>query len=90
MRAHVSPVSCKGQVTIPPAIRRQIKVDETSQVKFVVTEDGTVELHPVCYTLESVLGGLPMPENEPGDFREAREAAWAEAAAERVRRMGGL
>lgn len=89
MRRHISPVSSKGQVTIPAAIRRQLNVDETSQVAFVVSEDGRVELQPVRYTLESVLGALPLPEGEPGDFREAIEAAWEEAAAERMRRIGG-
>jgi len=87
MNEHVSTISSKGQVTIPATVRRKLGVGAADKVAFVVTEEGTVELRPARFTLESVLGSIAALPNESVDLDREIAGASAEAAAERMRRM---
>lgn len=87
MKEHVSTVSSKGQVTIPVDIRRQLGVDATDKVTFVLLDDGRVELRPTRFTLESVLGSLPALDHESVDLDREIDEAKVAAADERMRRM---
>lgn len=79
MTEFVSTISSKGQVTIPADVRRRLGVHAADKVAFVTTDQGTVELRPVRFTLESVLGSVPALPNETTDLDqeidEAIEAA---------------
>ena len=75
MREFIASVSSKGQVTIPVDVRRHLSVGEPDKVAFVIEEDGTVQLRPARYTLESVLGVIPALPDESDDLnREIAEA----------------
>jgi AbrB family looped-hinge helix DNA binding protein len=87
MKEFVSTISSKGQVTIPVDIRRQLGVGSADKVAFVLTDAGTVELRPVRFTLEAVLGSLPGLINESVDLEREIEEARDEAAAERMRHL---
>jgi AbrB family looped-hinge helix DNA binding protein len=87
MKKFVSTISSKGQVTIPADIRRKLGVNPSDQVTFVLTEDEKVELRPVRYTLESVLGSIEALPGETADLdREIREAT-EEAMARKMQRL---
>jgi AbrB family looped-hinge helix DNA binding protein len=87
MKERVSTISSKGQVTIPVDIRRQLGVGVADKIAFVVTDEGRVELRPVRFTLESVLGSIAALPGESADLdREIAEATEDEAA-ERMRRL---
>ncbi len=80
MREIVSTISSKGQITIPADVRRHLGVGASDKVTFVIGGDGRVELRPVRYTLESVLGSVkPLPDESPDLDREIDEAMAAEA-----------
>jgi AbrB family looped-hinge helix DNA binding protein len=87
MNEFVSTISSKGQVTIPVDVRRQLGVGPADKVAFVVTDEGKVELRPVRFTLESVIGSLPALPNESIDLEQEVMEAVEEQAAERMRRM---
>jgi antitoxin PrlF len=87
MKEFVSTVSSKGQVTIPADIRRRLGVGATDKVSFVVTDDGTVELRPARFSLDSVLGALPALANESVDLDPEIDAAREVDAARRMRRL---
>lgn len=86
MKELIATISSKGQATIPVEVRRQLGVGASDKVAFVLTDDGTVELRPARFTLESVLGSIAALPNESGDLeREIAEAGEA-AIADRLRR----
>ena len=87
MRAFVSTVSSKGQVTLPADIRRRLGVEAADKVAFVVTDEGAVELRPVRYDLKSVLGSLPALPNESLDLDVEIESAREEPAMQRMKRL---
>jgi antitoxin PrlF len=86
MKEFVSTISSKGQVTIPADVRRRLGVGSADKVAFVLTEAGTVELRPVRFTLEAVLGALPGLPDESASLDREIEEARAEVTAERLRR----
>ena len=86
MNTRIATISSKGQITIPSDIRRQLGVGPSDKVSFEVTDDGHVELRPVRFTLDSVLGSLPALPNESIDLD--REIAEAQEAALRHRHRG--
>lgn len=87
MRELVSTISSKGQVTLPIDVRRKLGVGTADKVAFVLTDDGTIELRPVRFTLESVIGSLPALPNESIDLEREVAEAVEEQAAERMRRL---
>jgi len=81
MNERISTISSKGQVTIPVDVRRHLGVGIADKVAFVLADDGTVQLRPVQFTLESVLGSLDALPHESVDLdREIEEATEEEAA----------
>lgn len=86
MKELISTISSKGQVTIPVEVRRQLGLHPADKVVFVVSDEGKVEVRPVRFTLESVLGSIEALPNESIDLdREIDEAK--EAAARRMERL---
>lgn len=86
MKTHVSTISSKGQVTVPADVRRQLGVEAGDQITFVTTDDGKVEIQPVRYTLESVIGSIEALPGETADLDLEIERATAEEAARKMRR----
>jgi antitoxin PrlF len=87
MNEIVSTISSKGQVTIPVEIRRRLGVGAADKIAFVVRDEGTVELRPVRYTLESVLNSIDALPNESIDLDREIAEAMEEEADRLVRRM---
>lgn len=86
MNRYTATISTKGQVTIPADVRRTLGVDAADKVVFVVTDAGAVELHPVRYTLDDVLGSIEALPGESVDLDSEIEVATAEAIARKMRR----
>lgn len=86
MKEIVSPVTRKGQVTIPLEVRRRLGVGAPDRVAFVVEEDG-VRLKPATTTLASLYGSVPALPNESTDLEREIDAAMAEEAARIVDRL---
>lgn len=81
LNRYIATITTKGQVTIPADVRRKPGVGATDKVVFVVTDAGTVELRPVRYTLDEVLGSIEALPGESVDLdREIAEATEAEIA----------
>lgn len=90
MRTIHATVTSKGQVTIPVEIRRRLGIDPTDKVAFVINGEGQVELRPVPYTLESVMGSVPaLKGRETVDFDDLIEEAMEDMADEEVRKLRG-
>ncbi len=87
MKEIISTISSKGQITIPADVRRHLGVGTSDKVTFVITDEGRVELRPVRYTLESILGSLEPVTDVSLDFEEEIAAAREDEAERRVRRM---
>lgn len=88
MKELISTISSKGQATIPVEVRRWLGVGASDKVAFVLTDEGTVELRPARFTLESVLGSIAALPSESVDLdREIAEASET-AIADRMRRVG--
>jgi antitoxin PrlF len=90
MKEFVATISRKGQVTIPANVRRQLGVGAAAdQVAFVVTGAGTVQLRPVRFTLDTVLGSIDAMPDESVDLdREIAEAV-GDGITRKVRRWSG-
>lgn len=87
MKAFVSTISSKGQVTVPADVRRQLGVEAGDRISFVTTDAGTVELHPVRFTLEDALGSIEALPNESIDLDREIEVATEEHVARKMRRL---
>ncbi|HEY8694076.1 MAG TPA: AbrB/MazE/SpoVT family DNA-binding domain-containing protein [Chloroflexota bacterium] len=69
-----APISSKGQVTIPKAVRDRLHVRPGSRVSFLVNADGNVELRAPKYTIDDLVGVLkPLPIPVKEQIRIARE-----------------
>jgi AbrB family looped-hinge helix DNA binding protein len=87
MTTFTSPVDNRGQVVIPDDIRRQLGVNGTNEITFILTDAGHVEVRPARWTLESVLGSLTALPDETLDLEREIEEAAHEDANRLVRRM---
>ena len=66
MQTRISPVSSKGQVTIPAEIRQMLGISTDDRVAFVVHDDGLVELRSLAFTLDNVFGSVSgLPDETP-------------------------
>ena len=74
-------------MTIPADIRRKLGVDAADKIGFVVTEDKRVEVRPVRFTLESVIGSIEALPGESADLDREITQATEEAVARKMRRM---
>lgn len=84
MRELISTITGKGQVTIPKTIRRQLGVERSDKVAFILHDSGLIELRPARYTLESLRGIIPaLPGRETEDFDDLIAEAML-ASADRI------
>ena len=60
-----STVSSKGQVTIPKRVREALRLDTGDRVRFVIRDDGVVELVPETVDVMDLVGVLT-----PADGRQ--------------------
>jgi AbrB family looped-hinge helix DNA binding protein len=79
-----STVTSKGQITIPLAVRRALKLEPGSKVEFVEQPDGSFELIPATRSIKD-LKGIVKYAGPPVSIEEMDQAI-ADAAAERSRR----
>lgn len=87
MTEYVSTISSKGQVTIPVDIRRRLGVDASDKIAFAVTGDGAIELRPMRFTLESVIGSIEALPGESADLDQEIKEATEEEVARKMRRL---
>jgi antitoxin PrlF len=71
----VATISSKNQVTIPAEVRRRLGIGAADKVSFIVNDDGSVELRPTRYTLDSIIGSIPALIDESADLRQEIEEA---------------
>lgn len=73
---HVSPVTSKGQVTIPKEFRERLGVSLPDRVEFAVNDRDEVVIRPVRLTVDDLFGIFPpIPGREDVDVDELiREA----------------
>ena len=82
----VSTISSKNQITLPADVRRRLGVGAADKVAFVVEDDGRIELRPVQYSLESILGSIEALPNESADLDREIAAAVEEEVSRTLRR----
>ena len=86
MRAQLTVVTRKGQITLPANIRRAMGLRQGDKVA-VVLEDGTARLSPAGSVVDRTAGAAATrePPLTAEQMRQAAEIAWAEDADERGR-----
>ena len=61
MRTYHAKVTSKGQITIPIEVRRELKLETGSPVRFTVRDDGRVEIESSLEAVRAVYGSLTFP-----------------------------
>jgi AbrB family looped-hinge helix DNA binding protein len=61
MRTMIATVTSKGQVTVPAEARRRLGITAGTQLEFIVTEDGRLEIIPRVGSLRNLKGMLARP-----------------------------
>lgn len=56
-----STVTSKGQVTIPAEARKKLRIKPETRLRFVVREDGRLEVIPLLESLKILKGMVPKP-----------------------------
>ena len=56
-----STLTSKGQITIPKAIRDQLRLSEGDQLEFILYPDGTLSLIPKIHDVRELQSSLPPP-----------------------------
>lgn len=75
-------MTSKGQVTIPKAIRKQLKLETGVTLHFWVDPTGRIVVTPLTLGIDDLIGRLPKPERALS-IEEINEGV-AEAAVERA------
>lgn len=57
----LSTLTSKGQITVPSAIRKQLKLQPGDRLDFVLREDGHIEVVPVRGSITALKGIVPKP-----------------------------
>jgi AbrB family looped-hinge helix DNA binding protein len=84
MKEIISTITGKGQVTVPREVRLHLGVAPADKIAFVVTDEGTVELRSVRFTVGNLRGIVPaLPGRETVDFEDQIAEAF-EASADGV------
>ena len=79
-------MSSKGQLTLPAEVRRRLQLDKGDKLRFIMHDDGTLELKkPVYSSIDDVVGSAGRLE-EPHPWHEVREIAREDHVAALVRR----
>lgn len=71
-------LTSKGQITVPSAIRKQLKLQPGDRLDFVLREDGHIELVPVRGSITALKGIVPKPKRSV--TLEEMDAAIAEGS----------
>ena len=74
-----SVMTAKGQVTIPPDVRRRLGLNVGDRIEFVELEDGTFALKPAIDDVRSLKGLLRKP-SKPVSIEEVKVAVRARGA----------
>jgi AbrB family looped-hinge helix DNA binding protein len=69
----VATMTSKGQVTMPKAVREQLKLKPGDRVEFLISDDGRVTVWPVTEDVTTLKGMLPKPKRTV-TLQEMREA----------------
>jgi AbrB family looped-hinge helix DNA binding protein len=85
MKAIVTTMTQRGQVTVPAEVRRLLGLKPRDKVAFEI-EDDKVQLAPVKFTLESAFGSVG-PATQTPDFKVISRAARDEAAKKAAREL---
>lgn len=80
MGEYVTTVTQKGQVTIPGALRKALKIKPKDKVAFTLV-DGEVHLRPMTSRLLAGYGAVKPP-SKPIDFKKLRREIEEEIAEE--------
>jgi AbrB family looped-hinge helix DNA binding protein len=75
---YVMPITSKGQVTIPAAVRQLLGLKKRGKVAFQI-KGGAVTVEPVQATLQAAYGAVT-PLSQPEDFERISEIAQEEQA----------
>ncbi len=75
---YVMPITSKGQVTIPAAVRQLLGLKKSGKVAFQI-KGGAVTVEPVQATLQAAYGAVA-PLSRPEDFERISEIAQEEQA----------
>ncbi len=78
-------VTVKGQVTVPKAIRDQLKIEQGTQLDFKLNADGTFLVRPLKRSALSIVGLLKRPGRVAMTLGQMNQAV-ADAAAARQQR----
>lgn len=80
-------LTSKGQLTLPKAIRDEMKLDAGSKLDFRLQADGTLTGRPLNRSIDSLIGILHRPGMKAATIEEMNEAVGAHLAAEDRRIM---
>ena len=78
-------VTVKGQVTLPKAIRDELKIEQGTQLDFQLNEDGSISVRALKRSALSIVGLLKRPQRAAVTVEQMNRAV-VDAATERVRR----
>lgn len=83
-------LTSKGQLTLPKAIREQMKLDAGSKLDFQLGQDGTLSARPLTRKVADLVGLLDRPGAPPASIEQLNAARDRHLAAkqERIRRGG--
>ena len=90
MREYVTTVTSKGRLTLPAAVRHQLRIEPGDQVSIVIEDEGGATLRRVEPDVRSVRGSIATPpglQNE--DFDELIEEAMTDHAEAMMHRLRG-
>ena len=82
-------VTVKGQVTVPKAIRDQLKIEQGTQLDFKLNADGTFLVRPLKRSALSIVGLLKRPGQIAMTVGQMNQAV-ADAAVDRQQRSRKL
>ena len=78
-------VNIKGQVTVPKAIRDQLKIEQGTRLDFKLNDDGSICVRALKRSALSIVGLLKRQERAAVTTEQMNQAL-ADAAVERCRR----
>ena len=74
-------LTSKGQLTLPKAIRDELKLDAGSKLDFTVLPDGTLSARPLKRSVSSIVGLLHRPGQAPATVEQMNQARDAHLSA---------
>ena len=85
------PITQKGQVTMPAAIRRHLGVGPKDRIQYVIEDDGRVVVKAARSRIDELGSAITeVPGREGRDYEEVRHLMLDDLADKIVRDMGGL